>query len=113
LPAIAEQDENVAIGDGAFHKRRAGDPAAVEAEIERITVVSDGFVWRDARYASLSMIARAITGTAWNGPRFFGLRVPAGRANEKERSGRVAGAIHVDQGRASGRQDKKDRTHRG
>jgi hypothetical protein len=34
-----------------------------------------GNVWREATYASLSIIARAITGTAWNGPRFFGLRI--------------------------------------
>jgi hypothetical protein len=94
---------------------KAGTVLVREYRGERhtVTVVSDRFVWRDARYASLSMIARAITGTAWNGPRFFGLRAPAGRAYEKGRSGRVAGAIHVDQGRASGRQDKKDRTHRG
>src|ERR1700757_545258 len=39
-----------------------------------VTVVANGFVWREASYASLSTIARAITGTNWNGPRFFGLR---------------------------------------
>jgi Protein of unknown function (DUF2924) len=39
-----------------------------------VTVVANGFVWREATYASLSTIARAITGTNWNGPRFFGLR---------------------------------------
>jgi DUF2924 family protein len=81
-------------------------------ERHTVTVVPDGFVWRDTTYGSLSMIARAITGTAWNGPRFFGLRVAAGRANEKDGSGRVAGAIHVDRGRGSGRQDKKN-AHRG
>src|SRR6202045_1309280 len=37
-----------------------------------------GYVWREATYASLSSIARAITGTAWNGPRFFGLRIDKG-----------------------------------
>jgi Protein of unknown function (DUF2924) len=31
-------------------------------------------VWHETTYASLSIIARAITGTSWNGPRFFGLR---------------------------------------
>ena len=38
-------------------------------------VVSDdgGFVMDGARYRSLSEIARLITGTAWSGPRFFGL----------------------------------------
>jgi hypothetical protein len=41
-----------------------------------VTVVTDGFVWQDATYSSLSTIAHAITGTPWNGPRFFGLRMP-------------------------------------
>jgi Protein of unknown function (DUF2924) len=39
-----------------------------------VTVVPEGFSWQGATYTSLSPIARAITGTAWNGPRFFGLR---------------------------------------
>jgi hypothetical protein len=42
-----------------------------------VTVVPDGFLWRDTTYSSLSIIAQAITGTKWNGPRFFGLRVPS------------------------------------
>ena len=41
-----------------------------------VTVVPGGFLWRDTTYRSLSTVARAITGTAWNGPRFFGLRAP-------------------------------------
>jgi hypothetical protein len=48
-----------------------------QGEQHNVTVVPDGFVWRDTTYSSLSTIARAITGTAWNGPRFFGLRVPS------------------------------------
>ena len=39
-----------------------------------VEVVDGGFIHAGARYASLSQIARAITGTRWNGPRFFGLR---------------------------------------
>ena len=39
-----------------------------------VTIVPGGFVWGEKTYASLSIIARAITGTAWSGPRFFGLR---------------------------------------
>jgi Protein of unknown function (DUF2924) len=39
-----------------------------------VTVVADGFVWNGRTHTSLSSIARAITGTKWNGPRFFGLR---------------------------------------
>jgi hypothetical protein len=35
---------------------------------------TDGFIWRDESFSSLSAVARAITGTSWNGRRFFGLR---------------------------------------
>src|SRR5207244_6814293 len=34
---------------------------------------ADGFDWQGTTYASLSAVARAITGTAWSGPRFFAL----------------------------------------
>ena len=43
--------------------------------LERVTVLNDGFAWNGATYGSLSMIAKAITRTSWNGHRFFGLRV--------------------------------------
>src|SRR5947199_6509609 len=39
-----------------------------------VTVTDDGFLWNGKPHRSLSSIARAITGTTWNGPRFFGLR---------------------------------------
>lgn len=39
-----------------------------------VDVVEGGFVWKGQRYASLSPIARAITGARWSGPRFFGLK---------------------------------------
>jgi hypothetical protein len=39
-----------------------------------VIVVSGGFGWQGTTYASLSAIALKITGTNWNGPRFFGLR---------------------------------------
>jgi hypothetical protein len=53
-------------------------------ERHTVTVVPDGFVWQGTTYTSLSTIARAITGTAWNGPRFFGLRTPNGDRAEAE-----------------------------
>jgi hypothetical protein len=43
-----------------------------------VIVVPGGFSWKDKTYPSLSAIALAITGTSWNGPRFFGLRGKAG-----------------------------------
>ena len=39
-----------------------------------VTVLREGFDWDGQRYKSLSAVARAITGTRWNGYRFFGLR---------------------------------------
>lgn len=33
----------------------------------------EGYVWEDRAYRSLSEIARAVTGTRWSGPRFFGI----------------------------------------
>ena len=39
-----------------------------------VTVLKEGFDWGGKRYKSLSAVARAITGTRWNGYRFFGLR---------------------------------------
>jgi hypothetical protein len=38
-----------------------------------VTVAPNGFDWQGTTYPSLSAIARAITGTAWSGPRFFAL----------------------------------------
>src|SRR5437870_4059993 len=38
-----------------------------------VTVAPEGFDWQGTTYPSLSAIARAITGTAWSGPRFFAL----------------------------------------
>ena len=40
----------------------------------RVMVMADGFAWNGQTYDSLSKVAFAITGTKWNGPRFFGLR---------------------------------------
>lgn len=39
-----------------------------------VTVLEEGFEYEGARYASLSQIARVVTGTKWSGPRFFGLK---------------------------------------
>lgn len=39
-----------------------------------VEVVEGGYRWRDRTFPSLSQVAQAITGTKWNGPRFFGLR---------------------------------------
>ncbi len=45
-----------------------------------VTVLPDGFEWEGRPYRSLSAIARAITGTRWNGWAFFGLKSGRGSA---------------------------------
>ena len=53
----------------------------------RVTIVKDGFLWNGSTYRSLSGIAGAITGTKWNGPRFFGMRDVNGKEWENRRGG--------------------------
>jgi hypothetical protein len=53
-----------------------------QGERHTVTVGREGFEWQGTTYASLSAIARAITGTAWSGPRFFALRTPGDRASD-------------------------------
>jgi hypothetical protein len=50
---------------------------------DRTTVGRAGFDWQGTTYPSLSTIARAITGTAWSGPRFFALKTEADGVNPK------------------------------
>jgi hypothetical protein len=47
---------------------------------QRVMVMANGFAWNGQTYDSLSKVAFAITGTKWNGPRFFGLRDKEDRA---------------------------------
>lgn len=39
-----------------------------------VHVCEDGFVWNGRKFCSLSAVATEITGSRWNGPKFFGLR---------------------------------------
>ena len=53
---------------------------------QRVMVMADGFAWNGQTYDSLSKVAFAITGTNWNGPRFFGLRDKSDRLAMEARS---------------------------
>jgi len=44
-----------------------------DGELHRVMVLQEGFAWSGKAYRSLSETAFAITGTKWNGRRFFGL----------------------------------------
>jgi hypothetical protein len=45
----------------------------------RVMALEKGFAWNGVTYRSLSEVARAITGTRWSGPRFFGTGASTGR----------------------------------
>jgi hypothetical protein len=79
--------------DQALRGDRTGKPTAPMAPLPRsgtilvrewqgtthhVTIMDEGFLWNGQTYSSLSGIARAITGTNWNGPRFFGMREVTG-----------------------------------
>src|SRR5512132_783222 len=75
---IAEEEARLA---GKLAKRRGDRPITGTRLIREwqgiehtATVLDDGFEYQRRRYKSLSAIARAITGTRWNGPLFWGLR---------------------------------------
>ena len=96
-PKTAKNLGRLAQGDRSRgdHPRRLkpGTVLLREYQGERytVTVVANGYVWHEATYASLSTIARAITGTAWNGPRFFGLRIDKGTTVSRDAAGVVPG----------------------
>jgi hypothetical protein len=52
----------------------------------RVVVLEKGFAWEGRTFSSLSEIAFAITGTKWNGPRFFGLRSSSTKSDERHDS---------------------------
>jgi hypothetical protein len=71
--------EAYARGQGAapiFRRLKSGTVLIREYRGVRhtVTIAHDGFIWQEKAYPNLSVIARAITGSNWNGPRFFGLR---------------------------------------
>jgi len=79
LEALAEQLDG---GKASVRKARANDRPVAGTRLLRqwhgvehaVTVLADGFEYEGRPYRSLSAIARAITGTRWNGLVFFGLK---------------------------------------
>ena len=75
----AEHKALIAIAQGKDHP----SPAILKAGTrlyrdwrgvtQEVLVLDDRYSWRGKSYTSLSEVARAITGTRWSGPRFFGL----------------------------------------
>ena len=53
---------------------------------ERVMILDDGYAWNGCVYRSLSQVAKAITGTSWNGHRFFRLKTVTNGASSRKRS---------------------------
>ena len=77
---VTESRSSVIARLKAFDQRQVGlTPGTVlvrewDKASHHVMVTDEGFAWNGKTYDSLSQIAFAITGTKWNGPRFFGLR---------------------------------------
>ena len=69
------QLENAPSNQNAYRKLLPGTQLVREWEdkMQVVDVLENGFRWQEMHFASLSAVARAITGTRWSGPRFFGL----------------------------------------
>lgn len=61
----------------------------------RVTVANKGFIWNGQAYATLSGIAKAITGTSWNGWTFFGLPRPVMRNKNAAKATQVMEIAHA------------------
>ncbi len=78
LRAIETQDKGVSdrtVAEAPF-SLKPGTMLSREwqGRMEQVMALDEGFAWNGKAHASLSAVAFAITGTKWNGHRFFGLR---------------------------------------
>ena len=69
--------------------------------VHEVLVVPGGFCWQGKTYDSLSTIAKKITGTTWNGPRFFGLRSKAAAGEDVSAAPAMQGSAKSGGGRRS------------
>lgn len=75
--ALQQQLEQIALGKTRTTASRPGMHLVREwnGVAHRVEVIDDKTVhWNGKCYGSLSQVARAITGTRWSGPAFFGLK---------------------------------------
>ena len=79
---LEQLGEQLDGGNTAVRRMRGNDRPITGTRLLReyqgvehaVTVLADGYEWQGRPYKSLSAIARAITGTRWNGLTFFGLK---------------------------------------
>ena len=86
----AYHGEDACVMRGTFQFSRLTDGVGTPLTLRRfwkgedheVTREGEAFYYRGSRYASLSAVARAITGTRWNGWTFFGLKSPPQTAGQ-------------------------------
>ena len=85
LDAYGRQDADKVV---LFRRLKPGTSVVREYQGVRhiVTISEGGFVWQGKTYDSLSAIAREITGSRWNGPRFFGLRTAENAGSRRKAS---------------------------
>jgi hypothetical protein len=83
-PDLVHQLNRLGRGQKAPRRLKSGTVLVREYDgvTHKVMIVSGGYLWNGESHRSLSTIARRITGTNWNGPRFFGLRTrPGGKTD--------------------------------
>jgi putative heme degradation protein len=83
LNRLAEQlamDGEIDVGGSGSIKPGSRLVRHWHGAVHSVTVLDDGFEFEEQHFSSLTQIARQITGAAWSGPRFFGLKGRAGGA---------------------------------
>ena len=76
-----------------------------KGRLERVMILEEGFAWNGRTFGSLSQIAKAMTGTNWNGHRFFGLRqgrTPSADVGADRRRSRNRTAAYIANGVSRG-----------
>jgi hypothetical protein len=77
LDRLAEQlDRDGKLQTSSGQSLKAGSQLVRHwhGSVHTVTVLDQGFEFEGQHYSSLTQIARQITGAAWSGPRFFGLK---------------------------------------
>lgn len=80
---LSKEARRMLAGPGAVARASKPTPGTRyvrewQGEMQVVSVSPDGsLIWKQQRFTSLSAVARAITGTRWSGPAFFGLKAKA------------------------------------
>lgn len=89
---LATQLGRLARGQAPRRRLKTGTVLVREhaGQTHEVVIVPGGYLWNGQTFDSLSIIAKRITGTSWNGPRFFGLRPARRKGAEPEQPKVVA-----------------------